>query len=269
LSEPERERRPGPALALLGLPMGVLAALCGIGGGLFAVPLLHFGWRAPLRAAVASALVLVLAATGASTLAELAREESLLDPPLVLALCATGVLGTRLGFALARRLSGRALRVVFALVLPLAALKLALPAGAVPDVGAPLAARDWPLVLGAGLGAGIVAPLLGVGGGLVAVPALALGTPLGFLPARAASLAMSAVNAGLGLWLYRRTGLVRWRAGLWLALGAVPGGVLGVALVHQPGLARVARWTLAAILVLVAARFALDALRGRAAGPQA
>lgn len=255
------EREPSAWLALLGLPLGVLAGLCGIGGGLFAVPLLHVGWRLPLRAAVASSLVLVLCATGAGTAGELLREDRLLDGHVVLALSAAGLVGTRAGFLLARRISARWLRALFALVLPIAALKLGLPSGPVADVGAGVGGGDWPIVLLAGLVAGFLAPLLGIGGGLVAVPALALATPLGFLGARAASLAMSASNAALGLAFYRKTGLVRWRAGGWLALGAVPGGFLGVELVRLPGLAPIARLTLAAILLVVALRFGRDVLR--------
>jgi hypothetical protein len=57
-------------LVLAGLAIGFLGSWCGIGGGLFAVPLLHFVRKLELRAAVATALVLVLATSTAATAAE-------------------------------------------------------------------------------------------------------------------------------------------------------------------------------------------------------
>ena len=57
-------------LVLLGAPIGFAASLCGIGGGLFAGSLLHFGFGFDLRRASGTALVLVLATTVAATVTE-------------------------------------------------------------------------------------------------------------------------------------------------------------------------------------------------------
>ena len=46
-------------MALIVAAIAFVGAMCGIGGGLFTVPLLHFGVRLPLKQAVATALVLV------------------------------------------------------------------------------------------------------------------------------------------------------------------------------------------------------------------
>src|SRR5205085_12425805 len=114
-----------------------------------------------------------------------------------------------------------ALKVFFALVLVVTAAQLVLDGGArdvfVPDGrGGP----DQPgalVVAAIGFVAGIVAPLLGIGGGLVAVPGLLYLAPdLGFLVARAASVAMSTVTAWQSVWLYRRDGEIKSAAALWL-----------------------------------------------------
>ncbi len=46
---------------MLGLPIGFASSLCGIGGGLFAGSLLHFGLGFSLKRSAATALVLVFA----------------------------------------------------------------------------------------------------------------------------------------------------------------------------------------------------------------
>jgi uncharacterized membrane protein YfcA len=272
----------GPlALFLSGGALAAWGATCGIGGGLFAVPLLHYLVRLPLRAAVATSLVLVAATTTAASAAELLHAEGALHLPTVGALLAGSLVGTRIGFALAQRIRTRELKIVFAVVLSAVALKLAFEpshavgsggAGANGANGAIGALEDLgltPLELGwivlTGFAAGVVAPLLGVGGGLVAVPALYLGvSPLGYLGARASSMAMSMVNAWVAILLYRRTGETSWGIARPLAAGALVGGVVGVWAVHHPELVSVARYLLAATLIVAALRFAWD-LRARAA----
>ncbi len=119
-------------------------------------------------------------------------------------------------------------------------------------------------VAGTGLAAGFVAPLLGIGGGLIAVPALLLGpTSLGYLGARACSTAMSMCNGWQSVWLYREQGGVELGIALWASLGALGGSWIGVALAHVPGVTRAAELVVVATLLLVAARFAWDLRRTR------
>ena len=47
----------------LGVVISLLAAVCGIGGGLFAVPILHYAYRLSLKASVATSLALVVVST--------------------------------------------------------------------------------------------------------------------------------------------------------------------------------------------------------------
>lgn len=253
------------ALVPVGFLVAVVGALCGIGGGLFAVPILHFVRRLELKRAVASGLLLVLVTTAGSTVTEALRPDPDLTWSRVLPVVAGVLVGAQLGFLASRRISTRALRGVFVVVLFLAGLRLFLSSsgaetGVIEIQGG---ATGTLLALLAGLGGGFVAPLLGVGGGLVMVPTLFLGLGLPFGEARATSLAAGAVGALRSLVLHAKDGRVDFRAGAPLALGALGGSIAGVWAVHLEGAAEVGRLLLAAILWFTAGRFALEVWRAR------
>ncbi|MBI5361711.1 MAG: sulfite exporter TauE/SafE family protein [Planctomycetes bacterium] len=261
-------------LLVLGLAIGTWSALCGIGGGVFAVPLLHYGFRRPLKLAVGSSLLLVAGSTSSATITELFRADSALHLGAAATMIATSFVGARIGFALGKRLDTIALKAVFVVLLAVVALDLAFGADprsaqAVGDARLlALGAPDYVAIAGLGLVAGVVAPLLGVGGGLVAVPGLLFLAPgLGFLGARATSMAMSVFTAWQSVWLHRREKQVELALAAWLALGAIAGGFVGVRLVHVEGATVLAQRLLAATLLFVAVRFLTDVVRGaRASG---
>jgi uncharacterized membrane protein YfcA len=86
-------------------------------------------------------------------------------------------------------------------------------------------------VLLGGLG-GLVAGLLGVGGGVIFVPALVIFVGLGQLEAEATSLLAIVPVALVGAWRQQRYGNVRVREGLLLGLLAAAGGLGGVAIAN-------------------------------------
>jgi uncharacterized membrane protein YfcA len=107
--------------------------------------------------------------------------------------------------------------------------------------------------------------MLGIGGGLVAVPGLVIGLPgLGYASARACSTAMSVANSVRSVWLYARDGRIRPGIAAWFAGGGVLGGVLGDLLIHVPAVVALAQRMLGVTLVAVAARFAWDLAASRA-----
>ena len=252
-------------LVLLGVVIGAWGSLCGIGGGIFAVPVFHYWFGLPLPRAVASSLVLVGVMTSGGTLGEFLRADSALRWDVVLGLLVTSILGTRVGFVIARRVSTRGLKRTFCVLLVLVASGILLTAG--QRTSAPASAIDWTFgriayILAVGFVSGMLSPLLGIGGGLIAVPALLLGfPPLGYLGARAASTAMSAVNGLQSVWLYHAERAIVWSIALPAAIGALGGAFLGVALAHEPRVKSVAEVLVALTLYFVAARFAWDSWR--------
>ena len=75
-----------------------MGAVCGLGGGLFAVPLLHYVFKLPLRRAVATGLCLVCATAVSSTTAEFLHEDSALLWEVVLPLVGGALVGAQIGF---------------------------------------------------------------------------------------------------------------------------------------------------------------------------
>ena len=88
-----------------------------------------------------------------------------------------------------------------------------------------------PLML-VGAGAGLIAGLFGVGGGILFVPALVLFTDLGQLEAEATSLLAIVPVAAVGAWRQHRYGNLRLRAGLLVGAIAIGGGFAGVAIAN-------------------------------------
>jgi len=274
--DPERQsgkEQPTSLLFPAGILIAFVGALCGIGGGLFAVPLLHFWYRRSLQQSVATSLVLVLMTAASATWAEALRGSPdivwALVPPLALGM----LIGAQIGYAISRRIDPKILREVFAVVLFLAGLRLVLSGGHSGDAGTPVEIVNLTLgtVCAIGVGGGILAPLLGVGGGLLMVPALFLSVPcLGFAGARACSLAAAVVGASRSLWLHSRDAHTCRRDAIKLGSGALLGAALGVLALHaSPSMGGLGQTLLAFVLWFTAFRFLREALRGRFGSNQA
>ncbi len=80
--------------------------------------------------------------------------------------------------------------------------------------------------------AGVVAGLLGVGGGVLFVPALTVFLGLGQVDAEATSLLAIMPMALVGAWRQRRYGNMRMPDAALLGPLAVPGAIVGVAIVN-------------------------------------
>jgi uncharacterized membrane protein YfcA len=86
------------------------------------------------------------------------------------------------------------------------------------------------LVAAVGLVAGVFAGLFGVGGGILFVPALALGLGLSQLEAEASSLLAILPTVAAGTWRQQRYGNVSWRVAVVLGVAAIAGVEVGVRL---------------------------------------
>ena len=140
-------------LALLGAALGCYSALCGIGGGVFAVPILVYGFRLPMQRAVANSLVLVAASTTSATAFESMHPERAFHAPTLFVLVPCALIGTWLGYLVGKRLSTRTLKQVFvALLLLVGTWVLVDAARGHDDAGASLRTLERCFLAETGLG---------------------------------------------------------------------------------------------------------------------
>ena len=256
-------------LGMMGAGVAAYSAMCGIGGGLFMTPILHYVRKLPLKNAVATSLALVAASASSATVAELIHEDGRLTPErslLVLFLVIGSLIGAQVGFRVAKRVDVTFLKLIFGLVLLVSGSRLLFPGAESTEVVVDLeiSALQLGFAFVVGLASGFLAPLLGVGGGLVAVPALFLGVPgLGYLAARACGMAMGACASMRSFWLYSREGVVDKHRAVALAGGAIIGASIGVQLVHLKDAVVVAQALMGITLWFVSARFLWDVVAAR------
>lgn len=263
-SAPGPDERPALWFLPLGLLIGFAGALCGIGGGIFAGPLLHGVKRLPLKRAAATAILVILGTTTASTTAEFLRGDSELAWRVVVPLACGALLGSELGFRLSKRIDERALKLLFAVVLVLAGLRVLLFTKSLVGIELLDSYAALAIAFGIGLAGGSLTPLLGIAGGVVMVPALFLSMhELGFGGARACALAAGAVAAVRSLWLHARARNISYALGLPLGAGALVGALFGVEAAHHETFAFFGRILLGCILLGQGLIFARDLLRAR------
>lgn len=233
---------------LAGMLTGVLSGMFGVGGAVVSTPAIRALGAGPI-AAVGSTLPSIFPASISGALRY--RKEELLDVRVTLWTSLSGVAASVGGALLVDEVpgNGHALQVLTAGLVAFSAYKLSRPprraeapdelaiegatdAGPgveiVADEGEPLPVRDerWRLVV-TGVGAGGLSGLLGVGGGILMVPAFTGWIRLPLKEALGTSLACVGVLAIPGTITHALLGHIDWLYALPLAVGVVPGARLG------------------------------------------
>lgn len=268
-------------LVLAGLSAGVLAGLIGIGGGVIFTPVLFavYGWmgvpdgvHTPLT--VGTGLFCTGIAAGASAVHHL--REGAVVPRLALGVgvASAGAVGVVSGGVVTQPWYDASLfQLLFAGVLLVVVWRMVRGSSESPsrDAGSSSSDPGWGASLGTGTAAGTVAAAVGVGGGIVLVPAYSRWLRLPFHRAVGTSsatiLVISALSTGaygfFGAGLDGRPplalGYVDVGTGLLLAGPAVVGAQGGAALAHRIE-THWLRWGFAALAVVVAGRLAFGAL---------
>ncbi|MGD9583307.1 MAG: sulfite exporter TauE/SafE family protein [Lysobacterales bacterium] len=174
---------------LIGLSLGLL----GSGGSILTVPVLVYLVGQPEKVAIAGALAIVGAISLIAALPWTRKRQ--VEWRSVLWFGGSGMFGTWFGAWLSHWVPGTLQLFLFALVMLVAAVRMARPQAPMPDR---VERRRRVLVMLDGCAVGILTGLLGVGGGFLIVPALVL---LGGLPVHRAvgtSLWIIAINAFTG-----------------------------------------------------------------------
>jgi uncharacterized membrane protein YfcA len=210
----------------LGAAIGAVGGLFGIGGGLIAIPALGLIYGMGQQAAQGTALVMVAPAVSFAFWRY--RRQVGLDLRIAATLALSAAPSTYVAARFATGLDAGRLRTAFAAFI----LSVALLIGYRLFGGGATVLRSRPLAWGwsslIGLAGGAVSGLFGVGGAIVAPPALT--TLLAMRQAAAQGLALALVAPGtiVALLTYARAGAVDWTTGVALAAGAlatIPAGV--------------------------------------------
>lgn len=248
---------------LLGVAAGLLSGLFGVGGGIIMVPILVAWFALDQRRASATSLLAIVPIAVASAVGYGLNGN--VDRSAGLLLLLGGVAGGQVGSLLLRRTPIHVLQLAFGLLSLAAAARLLFEGGTAGTVGA---AGSWEglfLVL-LGVASGVLAGLLGVGGGIVMVPGLVILTGADASTARGTSLFVIVLTALTATATNLRHGLVDVPVALVAGLVGVPAGLAGAAL-GQWLPERVALALFAGLLVLSGVRMIRQGLRGRRAQP--
>jgi uncharacterized membrane protein YfcA len=245
--------------ALLGLAAGVFGGMFGVGGGLVMVPGMVLLMSMPQHRAHATSVAAIVA-DAAAAVVPLALDGKVHWDAAGLLLIG-GMTGAFLGARLISRIPATWLARAFVLIVIAAAIRMALEGADQETAAAAVASLSMLDMIGfiaAGLMAGSLAALLGIGGGIVYVPALV--TVFGFAQheAQATSLAVIVPTTVIAAWVHSRAGRVDWPRALALGTGGLVGGALGAwSALAVDGL--VLRRLFAGILVFVAYRMIMRA----------
>jgi len=285
------------AIGLLaaGAASGLIGSLLGLGGGIFLIPALVLAFGVPMHSAVACGLVAVIATSSAGGSRN--ARFGFANVRLGMTLETTTVLGALAGALLAHRLPERALIGLFTLLQFAVSVVLwrrrypdAVPFppadggahGRAARQGSALASpeerglldgeyydpaarqtvrysvRNLPAALAASLGAGLMSALLGVGGGIVKVPALHLFCAVPMKAAAATSNLMIGVTAAASAAVYLGAGRVPALISATVALGVLAGSQGGLWLsrrMSDAGVRRVFATVTLIIALLMLRRF--------------
>lgn len=273
------------ALFVSGLAAGTIGALVGIGGGVLLVPLLVLGFGVPMKIAVATSLVSVIATSTAAGSVWVGK--GLANMRLGMTLEMTTTLGGVAGGLVAASVAPSVLSGLFAVLMAFTALLLWRAKDQPSPAGAREAASEeepsgheergtlagsyydgysgriyeyrverLPLGSAVSFVAGLLSGLLGVGGGFMKVPAMTLVMGVPIKVAAATSNFTIGITAVSSLFVYLDRGFVHPLLAAPVALGVVGGALLGTKLAKRFSAKRL-RQVLCFVLVAIAVQMAL------------
>lgn len=178
------------------LLVGISLGLLGAGGSILTVPVLVYLAGEPEKLAITSSLAIVAAISAAGALPFARRRD--IDWRSVALFGVPGMAGAALGARLAHGISAAVQLTIFAFVMLWAAVGM-LRNRPVQPAETPVAARrPWLRVVADGLAIGAMTGVIGVGGGFLILPALALIGGLALRTAIGTSLVIISLNALVG-----------------------------------------------------------------------
>lgn len=211
------------AATLIGTSLGVL----GSGGSTLAIPVLVYLLHFDMAQAVAASLVVVGGSSLAGCIVQLRRGR--VDWRVGLMFASTGMAGSYIGSGGTHLVPKTTLMLMFTVIMMIVGtLMLRGPLKAIPAEE-----RRMARVLASGFGVGLLTGFLGVGGGFLIVPALALSAGLEMRMAAGTSLGVIALNSATGLLGQMRFVKIPWEALSVFLLFTLLGMMIGLTIAHR------------------------------------
>jgi uncharacterized protein len=249
---------------LIGATGGGVSGLLGIGGAAILSPLLQLLLGCSQYTAQGLSLAVILPPVGIPALLAYRRAGVRLEWVTIATLAAGFVVSAYVGGRTAQHMPERALRLLFLGFLLVSAYRVwrSTRASEAPEVVLPASppageATSHLTLVCIGAAAGFASGLMGIGGGILLVPALRRFRQMSRLQAQATSLAMMVPPIGLpAVLVYASKGIFAWPLLITLIVGFVVGSYAGgrVSTQIQP---RTAARTLAGVMLVLAGALAL------------
>lgn len=270
------------ALVALGsLLAGFLGALTGLGGGVVVVPMLALLFHVDIRYAIGASLVSVIATSSGAAAAYVREGYSNIRIGMFLETATT--VGAIVGAAIAMRVSGNAIAIVFGLVLLYSAFLSGrnrvehgerLPStkladrlrlnGSYPTPAGmqPYNVRGVPVGYTLMFGAGMLSGLLGIGSGAVKVLAMDQAMKIPFKVSTTTSNFMIGVTAAASAGLYLNRGYIAPGVAMPVMLGVLAGSLIGARVLVQAKV-KILRYVFAVVIVVLGIEMIFNGVTGR------
>ncbi len=231
--------------------IGGLGALLGIGGGVLLVPVLALFFDVPMHIAIGAGLIAVIGSSCAASSVYVGRGMANVSLALTLEIATT--LGALTGGIMAGLISGKALSLFFGLMMLYVAYHMG--RGGLKRTVSPQETKEWTgtrrifsLGLAVSYLAGNISGLLGIGGGVIKLPAMYLIMRVPFRIAAATSSLMVGTTAAASAFIYYARGDMDLGIAGPAALGTFLGALVGARLLVR---FRVSHLTLLFSLVML------------------
>ena len=244
---------------LVGIVAGYFSGLFGIGGGFIMVPLLTFLLGFPVKRAAATSLAAIFLTAIAGVIGYALNDGVVWAAAI--ALSAGSVVGSFIGARLLQVIPQQVIVWIYVVLLTVLAVRLLWSSESTTDTW--IVSPWWVVgLIAVGFVAGVMAGLLGVGGGIMVVPILIGFFGLTTFDAKGSSLFMQIPAALVGTLTNMRFGMVDLKAGALIGVVAALVSYAGVvtSAILPSALANI---LFAAVMAYTAVQFAVRAVRAR------
>ena len=216
----------------MGFAISIMSGLLGVGGGALMIPMMVYMLGLTQHKAHGTSLAVMSPIVLLTSIYYATHGQ--VDWVVAIELAVGGVIGAGIGARLCTKVSATNLRKAFGVLLLLMGIKIVFDTFGSGDAVAngnlainPSGIIGIILVTLLGVATGILSGLLGIGGGLIMIPSMVLLLGISQKMAQGISLAVIIPVSIAGAFSYSKQGNVSMPIGTWLAIGGIPGALLG------------------------------------------